>query len=102
MNAAYELLQEGGSKDINLTVYYVMLEDNNGDPTTNAYCNTWKAQYDVAPPVIADAQGFMWNFFGKNPGTAVVVDKETMEIVFLTQSGDKGVYNWLFSQDLLQ
>ena len=102
MNAAYELLQEGGAKDINLTVYYVMLEDANENPTTNDYCNMWKAQYNVAPPVIADAQGFMWNFFGKNPGTAVVVDKETMEIVFLTQSGDKGVYNWLFGQDLLQ
>jgi len=100
MNAAYEQLQKDGADDHNLTVYYVMLEDAGGNPTTNDYCNMWKAQYNVAPPVIADAQGFMWNFFGKNPGTAVLVDKETMEIIFLTQSGDKGIYTYLFNEYL--
>jgi hypothetical protein len=103
MNAAYDLLKPGGSNDQNLTVYYVVQEDDSGAAASLAYCNYWKAQYNVGPPVIADYLGFMWNFQPeKAPGTGVVVDKQTMEILFVTNGGDSSVYAYLFNAYLGQ
>ena len=85
MNAAYEaLLIE------NVDIYYVMLDDAENTATLD-YCNQWKGLNGVAPPVVADYGGFMWGFLGKQPGTAIIVDKLTMEILEITDKGDIAV-----------
>ena len=85
----------------NVDIYYVMLEDENNNKTTLSYCNNWKSKYGVAPPVVADFAGFMWGFYGdKQPGTGVVIDKLTMEILSITSGGDTDVYKWLVDRYL--
>ena len=80
----------------NVDIYYVMLEDENYNKTTLSYCTNWKSKHGVAPPVVADFAGFMWSFIGgKEPGTGVVIDKLTMEILSVTTGGDTDVYKWL-------
>ena len=83
-----------------MDIYYVMLEDDNNNTATLDYCSLWKGKNNVAPPVVADYGGFMWSFLGKNPGTAIVVDKPTMEILEITNGGDMAVYTWLFERYL--
>lgn len=81
-------------------IYYVMLEDDQNNTATLDYCSLWKGKYNVAPPVVADYAGFMWSFLGKEPGTAIVIDKLTMEIIEITSGGDMAMYSWLFERYL--
>ena len=75
-----------------------MLEDDKEQVATLDYCNVWKGLNDVAPPVVADYDGFMWSFMGKDPGTGLIIDKPTMQLVYVTKGGDMDIYGWLFEK----
>jgi len=79
-----------------LDVYYVMLENASGAAATATYAEFWKGMYDVSCNVLVDQTGYMWKFLGKIPGIGVVLDRTTMEIVYLGSTGDLGVYKFLF------
>jgi len=96
LNALYEATYTQG-----VDIYYVMLEDEDGNLATQSYCNMWKTKYEVAPPVVVDYSGFMWSFYpDKQPGTGLIIDKKTMKLLSVTSGGDQEVYNILFDMYL--
>jgi hypothetical protein len=92
LNSIYNAFQSEG-----LDIYYVMLENASGATATATYAEFWQGMFDVSCNVIVDQTGYMWRFLGKVPGIGVVLDRTTMEIVFVDDGGDMTVYSFLHS-----